>query len=190
MSDVTHILSRMVSGDPAAAGELLPLVYDELRRLAAAKLALEQPGQTLQATALVHEAYLRLVQGGRNEGWGGRRHFYFAAAEAMQRILVDGARRRKRLKRGGESHRVALDLDALAAAPDEELLEPLDDALTRFAKVDASACDLVKLRYFAGLSLKEAAGVLDISPRTADRLWLYAKAWLLREIQRDSHDPE
>jgi RNA polymerase sigma factor (TIGR02999 family) len=108
----------------------------------------------------------------------------------MQRILVDGARRRKRLKRGGESHRVALDLDALAAAPDEELLEPLDDALTRFAKVDASACDLVKLRYFAGLSLKEAAGVLDISPRTADRLWLYAKAWLLREIQRDSHDPE
>jgi RNA polymerase sigma factor (TIGR02999 family) len=190
MSDVTQILSRMESGDPAAAGELLPLVYDELRRLAAAKLALEQPGQTLQATALVHEAYLRLVKGGDDGAWGGRRHFYFAAAEAMQRILVDAARRRKRLKRGGELRRVPLDLEALAAAPDEEFLVPLDEALARFATVDASACELVKLRYFAGLSLKQAAGVLDIPPRTADRLWAYAKAWLLREMRRDTLDAE
>jgi RNA polymerase sigma factor (TIGR02999 family) len=190
MSDVTQILSRMESGDPAAAGELLPLVYDELRRLAAAKLALEQPGQTLQATALVHEAYLRLVKGGDEGAWGGRRHFYFAAAEAMQRILVDAARRRKRLKRGGELRRVPLDLEALAAVPDEEFLVPLDEALARFATVDASACELVKLRYFAGLSLKQAAGVLDIPPRTADRLWAYAKAWLLREMRRDTLDAE
>lgn len=190
MSDVTHILSRMDAGDPAAAGELLPLVYEELRRLAAAKLALERPGQTLQATALVHEAYLRLVQGGDEGAWGGRRHFYFAAAEAMQRILVDGARRRKRLKRGGERHRVAVDLEGVAVAPDEELLVPLDEALAKFALVDATACELVKLRYFAGLSLKETAGVLDIPPRSADRLWAYAKAWLLREIQRDTHPLE
>ncbi len=190
MSDVTEILSRLESGDPEAARELLPLVYDELRRLAAAKLALETPGQTLQATALVHEAYLRLVKIGDDVQWSGRRHFFCAAAEAMQRILVDGARRKKRLKRGGQLHRAALDLEALAESPAEDLLEPLDAALVKLSQVDPSACELVKLRYFAGLSLKDAAGVLDLPPRTADRLWSYAKAWLLREIQRDSRDSE
>lgn len=190
MNDVTEILSRLESGDPSAAEKLLPLVYDELRKLAAARLVLEAPGQTLQATALVHEAYLRLVHVPDGGNWTNRRHFYCAAAEAMRWILVDEARRRKRRKRGGELRRVTLDLEALAESPVEDLLEPLDEALAKFTQVDASACELVKLRYFAGLSLKEAAGVLELPPRTADRLWSYAKAWLLRELQRDEHDSE
>jgi RNA polymerase sigma factor (TIGR02999 family) len=178
VGDITQILKLAERGDPAAAGELLPLVYGELRRLASQKLAQESPGNTLQATALVHEAYLRLVGSPAQQRWDGRRHFFGAAAEAMRRILVEGARRRNSHKRGGGLRREALDaVDVAAPAPPEDLLA-LDEALERFAAVDAQAAELVKLRYFAGLSLPEAADVLDVSPRTADRLWAYARAWL------------
>lgn len=184
--NVTQILQRAEQGDPVAAEALLPLVYDELRRLAAANLAHEQPGQTLQATALVHEAWLRLVDVEYVQNWSSRRHFFAAAAEAMRRILVDKARRRKRTKHGGDLQQITIELDEIAIEPDDSLLESLDEALGRFEQVDATACELVKLRYFAGLSLTDAARALDLAPRTADRTWAYAKAWLLREIQRDS----
>ncbi len=178
MNEVTRILSAIEAGDPNAAADLLPLVYDELRQLAAARLAAEKPGQTLQPTALVHEAYLRLVGDGERRGWDGRGHFFAAAAEAMRRILVENARRRMRKKRGGERARV--DLDAVApVAPtvDEDLLD-LDDALTRLVEADPAAAELVKLRYFAGLSIPQAAEALGIGARSADRLWAYARAWL------------
>jgi RNA polymerase sigma factor (TIGR02999 family) len=184
MSDVTRILSAIEQGDPQAAEQLLPLVYHELRKLAAQKLAQEKPGQTLQATALVHEAYLRLVDVDRVQPWDSRGHFFAAAAEAMRRILVENARRKKRLKHGGGGRR--LDLDAVAAVeaePPEELFD-LDMALHRFEQADGAAAQLVKLRYFTGLTLAEAAQVLGLSQRTAERAWTYARTWLHRELSR------
>jgi RNA polymerase sigma factor (TIGR02999 family) len=182
MNDVTRILSAIEHGDAGAAERLLPLVYDELRKLAAQKLARESPGQTLQATALVHEAYLRLVDVERTPHWNSRGHFFAAAAEAMRRILVDRARRKRCKKRGGD--RVRLDLDQFAAATSERLDDVLeiDAALVRLAVADPQAAELVKLRYFAGLSIPEAAAALGVSPRSADLLWAYARAWLLRSL--------
>ncbi len=182
MSEVTRILRQIEQGEPLAAERLLPLVYDELKKLAAARLARERPGQTLQPTALVHEAYVRLVDVKQAQGWESQGHFFAAAAEAMRRILVDAARRRRREKHGGGRKRVSVD-DVAPAAPDlrHDLLA-LDAALTRLAAEDPQASRLVELRHFAGLSVPEAAQVLGISPRTADRLWAYARAWLHREI--------
>jgi RNA polymerase sigma factor (TIGR02999 family) len=178
MSAVTHLLDAATAGDPGAAAELLPLVYEELRRLAAARLADEKPGQTLQPTALVHEAYLRLVGGGQPQEWNGRGHFFAAAAEAMRRILINRARDRHRLKRGGGRARVALDaLAEPATAPDDDLLA-LDDALDRLARCHPQAAELVKLKFFAGLTRHEAAAALSLPPRSADRLWAFARAWL------------
>jgi RNA polymerase sigma factor (TIGR02999 family) len=185
MSDVTRILSAIEQGDPHAAAQLLPLVYDELRKLAAAKLAQERPGQTLQATALVHEAYLRLVDVEQAQHFNSRGHFFAAAAEAMRRILVDNARRKQSKKRGGDgapAQRVCLDLDQLAAASSERLDDVLDidAAIAGLADADPEAAELVKLRYFAGLTIPQAAAALGVSPRSADLLWAYARAWLLR----------
>jgi RNA polymerase sigma factor (TIGR02999 family) len=182
MSEVTRVLSAIEQGDPSAADQLLPLVYDELRRLATQKMAQETPGQTLQATALVHEAYLRLVDVESAQHWNSRGHFFAAAAEAMRRILVDNARHKQSKKRGGD--RVRLDLDQLDAATSERLDDVLDidAALTELANADAQAAELVKLRYFAGLSIPQAAAALGISPRNADFLWAYARAWLLRSL--------
>src|SRR5262245_24373499 len=179
MSEVVRrLLSAVEQGDPSAAEQLLPLVYDELRRLAAQLLAHEKPGQTLQPTALVHEAYFRLVGAKSAASWNGRGHFFAAAAEAMRRILVENARRKRRPKHGGDRQRVVLDDAADAVAtPDEDLLS-LNDALEKFATVDPVSAELVKLRFFAGLSVDEAASALAIAPRTADRRWAYARAWL------------
>jgi RNA polymerase sigma factor (TIGR02999 family) len=187
MSEVTRILSAIDQGDPHAAEQLLPLVYDELRKLAAVKLAAEQSGQTLQPTALVHEAYLRLVEPDRpDQQWNSKGHFFAAAAEAMRRILVENARRKHRHKRGGGRARIALDgLDVAAPETADELVA-LDEALTQLAAADPQAAQLVKLRYFAGLTIKQAAEVLGISSRSADFLWAYAKAWLLKKIQGES----
>jgi RNA polymerase sigma factor (sigma-70 family) len=206
MTNVTQILARIEQGDAAAEEQLLPLVYDELRKLAAAKMAQENPGQTLQATALVHEAYLRLVRPGvrsqesvvREERpapanltpdpcpltptFSSRGHFFAAAAEAMRRILVENARRKSRQKRGGDLARVELVEDAVAAPEIHEDLVALDAALDRLQEVDPQAVQLVHLRYFVGLSIPQAADNLGISPRTADRLWAFARAWLHREI--------
>jgi RNA polymerase sigma factor (TIGR02999 family) len=182
MSDVTAILSAVEQGDAQAAAQLLPLVYEELRRLAARKLAREAPGQTLQATALVHEAYLRLVKGEKERHWKGRGPFFAAAAEAMRRILVDRARRKRSRKRGGDWGRVELEEASLATAEDSEEVLAVDEALAGLAAVDAQAAELVKLRYFAGLSIAETAETLNLSPRSADRLWAYARAWLRRAI--------
>jgi RNA polymerase sigma factor (TIGR02999 family) len=184
MSDVTRILSQIESGDAAAAEQLLPLVYDELRKLAAAKLAHEKPGQTLQATALVHEAYLRLVGGEQPHDWDSRGHFFAAAAEAMRQILVNNAVRKQRPKHGGDLQRVDLDAVAtLSEGPDEDLLA-LDAALTKLTAAEPLSAEVVKLKYFAGLSIPEVAQVLGISPRTADRRWAYARAWLHQELTR------
>lgn len=188
MRDVTLILRKIEEGDASAAGALFPLVYDELRSAAADRLSREQPGQTLQATALVHEAWLRLVDVDYVQQWDSRRHFFGAAAEAMRRILVDKARRRSRRKHGGDWQRITIQLEDVPVAVGDDLLESLDEALERLEHVDAAACELVKLRYFAGLSLREAGETLGIPDRSADRLWAYAKAWLLREIQRDNTD--
>jgi RNA polymerase sigma factor (TIGR02999 family) len=183
MSDLTRILSAIEQGDPHAPQQLLPLVYDELRKLAAQKLAQEKPGQTLQATALVHEAYVRLVDTEQAQQWNSRGHFFAAAAEAMRRILVDGARHKASRKAGGG--RVRQDLDGLEIALPEipEDLLALDEALNKLAATDKKAADLVHLRFFAGLPLPEAAQFLGMSPRTADRLWAYARAWLHQEIR-------
>jgi RNA polymerase sigma factor (TIGR02999 family) len=192
MPDVTQLLNAIQHGDARAGDDLLPVVYGELRSLAAARLAREKPGQTLQATALVHEAYLRLV--GRNGGpqWNGRAHFFGAAAEAMRRILVDAARSKGRAKRGGQWQR--LELDQAAPASDSRKVDLLDlnDALDELARIEPSKAELVKLRYFAGFTLDEAADLLGISAATADRYWKYARAWLaarLREQEPNSEKP-
>jgi RNA polymerase sigma factor (TIGR02999 family) len=178
MKEVTRILAGMEQGDPAAAEKLLPLVYGELRRLAASKLRREKPGQTLEATALVHEAFLRLVDGEQAQHWNSRGHFFCAAAEAMRRILVDRARRKKSVKAGGHLERVQLHDDGLATPARSIDLVALDDALEELARRDARKAQLVKLRFFAGLSSHEAAQALGISESTADADWAYAKSWL------------
>jgi RNA polymerase sigma factor (TIGR02999 family) len=189
MGEVTRILSAMEQGDPHAASQLLPLVYDELRKLAANRLAHQTPGQTLQPTALVHEAYLRLVGDLEGQDWDSRGHFFAAAAEAMRRILVENARRKGRRKRGGSlTRRDLVDAEQLAEPEVSEDLLALDEALTGLAAVDARAAQIVELRYFAGLSIPETAQTLGISPRTADRLWAYARAWLLRAVGGDVPD--
>jgi RNA polymerase sigma factor (TIGR02999 family) len=185
MSEVTRILSAVEQGDPRAAEQLLPLVYAELRKLAAARLADEKPGQTLQPTALVHEAYLRLVGGGQSQDWNGRGHFFAAAAEAMRRILVNRARDKGRLKRGGDRRCVELaDLSDPFTTPPDDLLD-LDDALDRLAAAYPRCAELVNLRFFAGLTQEQAAAALGISPSTADRDWRFAQAWLLRALGGD-----
>jgi RNA polymerase sigma factor (TIGR02999 family) len=178
MREITHMLSAIEQGDPTAAGALLPLVYDELRRLATLKMAQEAPGQTLEATALVHEAYVRLVDVDQTQQWNSRGHFFAAAAEAMRRILVENARRKQAVKHGGAYQRVNLE-EALTCdlEPAEDLLA-LNEALDQLAREDATKAELVKLRYFTGLSVQEAAAVLGISRATADRYWAYAKVWL------------
>ena len=182
MTEVTRILSAVAQGDPHAAEQLLPLVYDELRRLAAQKLAQERPGQTLQATALVHEAYVRLVGAGDDLRWDGRGHFFAAAAEAMRRVLLDNARRKGRLKRGGARKRVDLDdADLVSLAAHDELLL-IDEAISKLAREDARAAQLVRLRYFAGLSVEEAAELSGLSRSTAYEHWSYARAWLHCEL--------
>ena len=184
MNDVTRVLSAIEHGDPAATEQLLPLVYDELRELAARRLAREKPGQTLQATALVHEAYLRLVDPDQSPGWDNRGHFFAAAAEAMRRILVDRARDKRRLRRGGGQRRIDLDLAEIPLdAPDADLMA-LDEALEKLEREDPACATLVKLRFFAGLTQEEAARSLGVGRRTADRHWAYAKAWLYHEIRR------
>jgi RNA polymerase sigma factor (TIGR02999 family) len=186
MSDVTRILSAIEQGDPHAAEQLLPLVYDELRHLAAQRLAREKPGQTLQATALVHEAYLRLVDSESTRPWNSRGHFFAAAAEAMRRILIDRARGKNSIKRGGGARQVGLDAETLLPAPDDDTgddLLALDLALQQLEGEEPLKARLVKLRYFAGLSLQDAARALDISDATAKRWWIYARSWLYGKIQ-------
>ena len=190
MNEVSQILHALAHGDPSAASQLLPLVYDELRQLAAQRLAHEPAGQTLQPTALVHEAYLRLVGEGEDPHWDSQGHFFAAAAQAMRRILVDNARRRGREKHGGDRRRVPLEAVPLEAPNPRDDLVALDDALTRLAAEDPQAARLVELRHFAGLTGAEAAQLLDISPRTADRVWAFARAWLHRELQGDHTAPE
>lgn len=182
MSDVTQILKAIRRGETAAAGELLPLVYEELRKLAAARLAQEPSGQTLQATALVHEAYVRLVDVDEQQQWDGRGHFFAAAAEAMRRILVDNARRKKALRHGGDFQRHAVDdIEPQVSLPDDKLLA-LDEALRQLAEEDSIKAELVQLRYFGGCTNDEAARILDISSATAERYWTFARAWLFRKI--------
>jgi RNA polymerase sigma factor (TIGR02999 family) len=196
MNEVTTILSAIEKGDPRAAEQLLPLVYDELRKIAAQQIAQEKPGQTLQATALVHEAYLRLVanpgsasgepgSGELKPHWNSRRHFFAAAAEAMRRVLVERARARGSLKRGGGRERLDLDDIELTSPERSDELLALDEALTRLAKVEPQAAELVQLRYFAGQTMSDAAELLGLSLRSTHRLWAYAKAWLLQELERD-----
>jgi RNA polymerase sigma factor (TIGR02999 family) len=184
MSDVTQILSQLDSGDDSAAEQLLPLVYEELRKLAAAKLAHEKPGQTLQATALVHEAYLRLVGADATTRWDGRGHFFAAAAEAMRRILIEAARHKGRVKHGGDAIRVDINGLDIASPAKPEFLLALDEALDKLSAVNPQAAELVKLRYFAGLTNAEAAAFLVVSPRKANQIWAYARAWLLEELER------
>jgi RNA polymerase sigma factor (TIGR02999 family) len=184
MIELTRILHRIEEGDPHAAEQLLPLVYDELRQLAAHRLAHEKPGQTLQPTALVHEAYLRLVGGDRKQPWDSRGHFFAAAAKAMRRILVERARRKGRIRHGGGLRRVDLpNVEMMASAEDEQVLL-LDEALTRLAAARPQAAELVQLRFFSGLTVDEAATMLGLSPRTARRLWVFARAWLRRDMER------
>ena len=184
MSEVTRILSAIEQGEPDAAEQLLPFVYDELRRLAAQKLARESPGQTLEATALVHEAFMRLVGSGTPTGWNGRGHFFAAAAEAMRRILVENARRKRRLRHGGGRQRLDLEqLDLMAESASDNLLA-LDEALEKLAAEQETAAKVVKLRYFAGLTIQQTAEALGISVRTANRHWAFARAWLYQEISK------
>jgi RNA polymerase sigma factor (TIGR02999 family) len=185
MSDVTRILTAIEQGDARAADELLPAVYEELRHLAAQKLSQERPGQTLQATALVHEAYIRLV-GAEAQNWSSRGHFFGAAAEAMRRILIEKARRKQSLKGGGGHQRVDLDDAELAIEEPSTDVIALDEALAKLAEEDPTKAEVVKLRFFAGLSIEQAAAILGISRATADRYWSYAKAWLFHEINKGS----
>jgi len=189
MSEVTQILSAIEQGDSGASEKLLPLVYDELRKLAAQKLAHEKPGQTLQATALVHEAYLRLVGNDGARRWDSRGHFFAAAAEAMRRILVENARRKGRIKRGGELRRIDLESADLAASAVPDDLLDLDDALTRLSAEEPEAAELIKLRLFAGLSIDEAAQVLGVSRSTAYDHWAYARAWLHSALHGPHEQP-
>jgi RNA polymerase sigma factor (TIGR02999 family) len=189
MNEVTRILEAAAGGDPKTAEQLLPLVYDELRKLAAQRLAHEKPGQTLQATALVHEAYLRLVDTDKIQSWDSRGHFFAAAAEAMRRILVERARRRGRLRHGGGlQRRDVLDMEVVVNPPDDEQILLLDEALTRLADARPQAAELVKLRLFSGLTTEEAAPLVGLAPRSARRLWAFARAWLRRDMER-SADP-
>lgn len=191
MHEVSRILERLERGEMAASAELLPLVYEELRAIARSKLAQERPGHSLQATALVHEAWLRLVDiEGVEREWETRGHFFAAAAESMRRILVESARRRGRIKRGGDRDRQEIDLREIAVPQSRENLLDLDVALNKLAGVDSQAVTLVQLRYFAGMTLPEAAQTLGISPRSADRLWAYAKAWLREELQSPDFQTE
>jgi RNA polymerase sigma factor (TIGR02999 family) len=183
MNDVTQILSRIDSGDPTAAEDLLPLVYDELRQLAAQRLTQERPGQTLQPTALVHEAYLRLTGGANEVVWENRRHFFAAAAEAMRRILVERARRRATVRHGGELRRLELGDDIAVDRERTAELLALDEALAQLECHDPQAAQVVKLRYFVRLSHQEAADAMNISRRVADRLWLVARAWLFKQLE-------
>jgi len=184
MTDVTRILSAIEQGDPHAAEQLLPLVYEELRKLAAQKLAQEKPGQTLQATALVHEAYLRLVDVDKAGHWDSRGHFFAAAAEAMRRILIDQARRKQRPKHGGDRKRVDLNEGlSLSEGADDDDLPALDEALAKLAVEEPAKAELVKLHFFAGLSLEDAGRILGIAPRTAKRHWAYARAWLYAAVR-------
>lgn len=188
MSDVTEILNRMDQGDPSGAEELLPLIYDELRQLARQKLAHESPGQTLQPTALVHEAFLRLLGGQSPASFDGRGHFFAAAAEAMRRILIDQARRKKSLKRGGNSQRVDMEGDIAVAGPPEASIDELlalDEALTEFEAVDPMRARVVKLHYFSGFSQQETADALGISLATVKRHWVFARSWLFGRIHGD-----
>ena len=187
MSDVTQILSQIEDGDGQAAEKLLPLVYDELRKLAAEKMAREKPGQTLQATALVHEAYIRLVDVEKAQHWDSRRHFFAAAAEAMRRILLNRARDKGRTKRGGQFHRVDLDQVELAVDAPHEDLAAIDEAIERLAAENPECAKVVKMRFFAGLSIEEAAATLDISASTAKRHWAYARAWIFDLLRSDDH---
>ena len=186
MTDVTRILSAIEQGDPQAAEQLLPLVYDELRKLAAQRLAQEKPGQTLQATALVHEAYLRLVDVDQAQHWNSRGHFFAAAAEAMRRILVEDARRKSRRRHGGALKRRDLNTIDLAAPQTPDGLVAVSEAVDRLAAANARAAELVKLRFFAGLTNEEAAAALGVSPRKANQIWAYARAWLLETL---GHEP-
>ncbi len=182
MTDVTQILSQIERGDPSAAEQLLPLVYDELRKLAAQKMAQEKPGQTLQATGLVHDAYLRLVDVEKVQHWDSRGHFFGAAAEAMRRILVENARRRNSPKRGGDRQRQDWSTSKIVAPEVSDNLIALDEALDELANEDPPSAEMVKLRYFAGLTVKQAAEVMGVSSRKADFMWSYARAWLRKEI--------
>lgn len=187
-SDVTRVLSAIEQGDPSAAEQLLPLVYDELRKLASQRLAHEKSGQTLQATALVHEAYLRLVDGEKAATWNSRGHFFAAAAEAMRRIVVESARRKQAEKRGGKQERLELrDGDCVDLPVDDRLID-LDEALSKFALADPQSAELVKLRVFAGMSVDEAAQILGVSARTVKRNWAYARAWLGRHLSAYDQD--
>jgi len=190
MTDVTQILSQIESGDPSAAEQLLPLVYEELRKLAAAKLAHEKPGQTLQATALVHEAYVRLAGEYRQEPWRGRRQFFAAAAEAMRRILVENARRKRSLKCGGDLERQDVDLQQLESRRAPEEILALHDALDALSEKDSTKAELVKLRYFVGLTIPEAAEILGISASSVDRHWAYARAWLHQQMTKGDTSAE
>jgi RNA polymerase sigma factor (TIGR02999 family) len=188
MNDVTRLLSALERGDPHAAEQLLPLLYDELRRLAAQRMARESPGQTLQATALVHEAYLRLAEGDKAPHWNSRGHFFAACAEAMRRILVDQARRKLSLRRGGDLQRHPID-DREIEAPEPSVdVLAVHEALERFQAIDATAAQIVKLRYFAGLTIPQAAEALGISASTADRSWAYARAWLHTALKQEADD--
>ena len=186
MSDVSRILDQIQQGEPSAAERLLPLVYDELRKLAAARLAQEKPGQTLQATALVHEAYVRLVGQASNQHWDHRGHFFAAAAEAMRRILVENARRKRRVRHGGGKKRVDLDEACSLAQPRYDELLALDEALTRLAALKPVRAEVVKLRFFAGLTMVEISRILGISLSTAERYWSFARTWLYAELQDEN----
>jgi len=189
MGDVTHILSAIEQGDPSAAEQLLPLVYEELRKLAAQKMREEKPGQTLQATALVHEAYIRLVDVEKAQHWDCRQHFFSAAAEAMRRILVEIARRKKRIKHGGELERLELDEEQLAVESPVDDLLAIDEALEKLEQFDEQAARMLKLRYYAGLGVEQAAELLGIPARTAYRNWAYARAWMYRQVGIDRTPP-